>query len=312
MASLASTATQEEMNSPAFPSFVIATLLECERLKIWTKTPGNTSSTCGYTGPGVGVLMIIFKQFRIFNLTDLHRWFQNINITPIIFADALNEIIGNMYDNTDFCPIANVHKGISGLLVADLVHEKAAMKTDIPKVLRVYPVERECVNLVEGSNIISFVGKAHLIDTFHHATLYIDTPRQKCFIFDSWTNADGTCRPLVAREHSLPDVKRALDIINFGTEDLDTLVGIFTHFFLAPGTISDSFRSCGPPQAVTVNPVYLKELITTVFHQVITASREGRRLSNFGGKLRKKRNKKTRKLNKKSKSNKCKKKYYKK
>lgn len=283
-----------------FPTFVITTLLKYELKKCWKSITGSCAETCGYTGPGVGILLTIFIKHQIFNKTDLDRWIKKFYITPEIFSDIINETIGNLFDIGNYSPIANVRQGIRGLLVEDVVEGAAKMQTEIPVMSRVYQITPGGANLTDGPNIISFVSKTNLFDTFHHATLDINIQNQTCVIYDSWRIREG-CRPLIAREHPLSYVTYYLDLINNVDIDIsiDALTMIFTTLFLAPHTVRNIFIVTPVVRVVTVNPYYLEQLIEAVFTQVIDAARAGHRWTSYGGKFRKKRNKKTRKLNKK-------------
>jgi len=277
--------------------FVISTLQNCEREKCWKTLIGDCIATCGYTGPGVGILLTIFIKYKIFNKTDLDIWFTTVGITQVIFSDIINETIGNLFDIGGYSPIANVHHGIRGLIVEDVVNAK--MQTKIPAMSRVYLVEPDLVNLKDGPNIISFVSKYHLFDTFHHATLYIDTPRQTCTVFSSWC-IPGVCIPLTARTHPISFVKLYINLIIENKVTMETIAMVLNTLFSAPKNVCDMFKAgfIGI-SVVTVNPEYLNQLIGAVFTQVIEAALIQHRLTNYGGKFRKKRNKKTRKLNKK-------------
>lgn len=282
-------------------NFAIYFLNHSEANKKWIKYPGGSSGTCGYTGPGIGLVIKIFQHNDIYDEHTLEAFLHSVGFTRQQFIDIINETIGNFADfvRNDVCPVTGVTAGISGLLEEQ--KEKArpnstVMQTDEPQV--VYTVEEDGSNLVEGVNVISFTSRARGCDTFHHATLYTIHETNVCFIIDSWTTPEGVpfeCRPLTYRQFSFSEVIHQLDRLNSDDISPGEMAHIFGHYFMAHPVFLQNIPNMGLVTVNTVSPDY----IVDVYNRCEKRIREGQIKSDFGGKLRKKRNKKTRKLNKK-------------
>jgi hypothetical protein len=61
-------------------SFAIDFLTKCDQTKKWKKLAGRSAETCGYTGPGIGILLQIFTYNKISNEFTLRVLLQTKNI----------------------------------------------------------------------------------------------------------------------------------------------------------------------------------------------------------------------------------------
>lgn len=225
--------------------FSIRFLMKCQEIKTWVKYPGDYSATCGYTGPGIGLILQLFKFNGITNEATLTEFLNRQGISLECFMQSINETIGNFLDMIRDNPVTKTKYGIMGMIKESIgkiaVPSSAAssdsmdveMSHDIVKVSRV-----DNTNLVEGANVISFTrdfesenGVTYFDAPFHHATLYIMADINVCFILDSWRDQDGSCRPLTCRMHYLDKVKGALVKLNEEDVSVDEKK-IYLHVFL--------------------------------------------------------------------------------
>ena len=285
-----------------FFNFAIDFLNYCEANKNWVKNREGFGATCGYTGPGIGLVIKIFQHHNIYNEETLQYSLRIIGFTKGQLMDIINETIGNFLDFVDECPVTGVTAGISGLLEKETERSRPnspVMQTDDPQV--VYTVKEGGSNLVEGVNVISFTSRARGCDTFHHATLYTIHETNVCFIIDSWATPEGVpfeCRPLTYRQFSFSEVIHQLDRLNSDDISPGEMAHIFGHYFMAHPAFLQNIPNMGLVTVNTVSPDYIVDVYNTCEKRI----REGQSKSDFGGKLRKKGNKKTRKLNKKYKN----------
>lgn len=284
--------------------FAIEFLKICERSKTWTSVVGDVSAVCGYTGPGVGIILLLFEKNNIHDYQSLQIFLTSSNITIKFFIDTINETIGNFFDLIDVNPVTETSRGITGLLsearatqaragdpeAMDEVHDEVH-----DEVKKVYPFD----TLKYGVNIISFTHRFKPV-AFHHATLYVTPDQSMCFILDSWFNNDDTsCRPLSCRGFPFEVVRQSLVRLNAEDCTKDEAAYIFGVLFLAPASFIQKI-SFGPflanVFANVLNPDYVKSVYTTCE----TSIKEGLQTkSNLGGSIRKK-NIKTKKLHKKT------------
>jgi hypothetical protein len=278
-------------------AFAIKFLNHCESVKKWTIYPGYSAGTCGYTGPGIGLVIKIFQRNGIYNQATLDAFLRPRNFPMDLFIDIINETIGNFLDFAKDCPVTGVKYGMSGLLK----HEKErarpdSMQSDEPPL--VYTVGKDGGNLINGVNVISFTPRENGCETFHHATLYTRPENDECFIIDSWSTDSRAlvweCRPLTCRQFSFTDVIRQIDRLNSDDILQADMTHIFEHYFLAHPTFLTNMENFGRVTVSTVSSKYIEE----VYDKCEQRIKDGQTKSDFGGKLRKKRNKKTRKLNK--------------
>lgn len=285
--------------------FAINFLTHCERQKKWVKIVGYAGATCGYTAPGIGLVIKLFRHNGIYDGNTLMTFLHKVNLTMEGFVDIINETIGNFADFIDECPVAGVLSGTRGLLKKEFERAKpdsTLMVTDEPS--KVYKVKAGGSNLVEGANVISFSSRSDECSTFHHATLYTIPEDNICFIIDSWATPIGTpyeCRPLTCRQFSFREVIHALDRLN--SDDISTgeATYIFSHYFMAHQNFLQRIPQLGLFSVFTVSPKYIEE-VYNICAMKITSGKQ--RSSDFGGKSRKrsrKLHKKTRKLRKRSK-----------
>ena len=287
--------------------FAINFLNYCESNKKWVKTTGYTGATCGYTGPGIGLVIKIFQHNGIYDRETLQAFLHSDNFTEEQFIDIINETIGNFADFImDVCPVTDAIQGTRGLLEKEFERarpDSPLMQTDEPA--KVFKVEEGGRNLVEGVNVISFATRAHMCATFHHATLFIDKPNDICFIIDSWsTPADVEpfeCRPLTFRQFTFSEVIHALDRLNSDDISLEETIYIFQRYFIAHQSFLHDIQNYGLLIVHTVNPDYI-EKVYAICEDKIKSGKQT--MTDFGGQPRKKNRKlrkKTRKLRKKSK-----------
>lgn len=96
--------------------FSIDFLNYCESQKKFTKITGNCSHTCGYTGPGIGIVLQLFLTYGIDNTEKFDVWLRSKEMSLEAFMDIVNETIGNLCDLADECPVIGERKGILGII----------------------------------------------------------------------------------------------------------------------------------------------------------------------------------------------------
>jgi len=291
-----------------FP-FAIQFLAECERSKTWRTLTLDYRATCGYTGPGIALILQLFKTHGIYNESSLDGYFHRTLQPPPEgyplgkylaqkrearqhFINAINETIGNFFDLAGECPDTGVTAGITGILGE--LEAKRAMADDAlsEKIKRVEPGD---FTEQDGIHLLSFTFPARPCETFHHSTLVVQPLQETCYLFDSWVNNDEmVCRPLTVRQHDYRDTMRALTLLNNNDDPISVqdAATIFTELFHAPRTIAAKFETYGTPSVHTVSPSYIDH----IFHQCIARITSGAH-SSFGGKSKRraKRLKKSRK-----------------
>ena len=62
------------------------------------KLQGRFHSTCGYTAPGIVIILLYFDSVPIKNRADFNRYIQNKSIDPLYLGNVINEVIGNFLD----------------------------------------------------------------------------------------------------------------------------------------------------------------------------------------------------------------------
>jgi hypothetical protein len=288
-----------------FFNFAIEFLQYCESNKKWEKNDGKDfSATCGYTGPGIGLVIKLFMTNNIYSKDTLYEFLGNLyNSDMEQFINIINETIGNFVDIIDVCPVTGVNNGIYGLLKEQKEKQyEGSIAIDEP--IKVYKVAEDGSNLVEGVNVISFTSRQFECDTFHHATLYMIPESDICYIIDSWSTSEGVqfeCRPLTFRQFTVGEVIYALNRLNSDDILPEEITYIFQYYFIAHYTFIEKIPDVVLFSVHTVSPDYIEEVYTICEQRI--KSREQTK-SDFGGKPRKKNRKlrkKTRKLRKRSK-----------
>lgn len=276
-------------------AFAIQFLTVCEARKTWVKLTGPLSMTCGYTAPGIGILLQLFRPHNISSTPELERFLQIIHWTMDQFIFIVNETIGNLLDLIPVCPVTQTQYGVRGLLV-----DEYSVQT-IPGRGRgggiVYKVEPGGVNLVEGANIISFARRIHHCETFHHAVLYKISAINACYIIDSWVEPRGIdCRPLSSRRHHAHEVYAIIDEINSDEITKERTYELLTTYFRGHfASIGQMFKETDERIMVnTISPGYVQHIYT----QCENLARSDQP-SSFGGKKRNKSKNKSRKRSKK-------------
>lgn len=102
-----------------FFDLCIRALVACEDVKIWVKNPGVYIDTCGYSGPGIGLMIFILESQGINNGAALRAYVNSLIFNQQKFCNVINEVIGNLLDLSAYCPITNVDGGICGLIRQD-------------------------------------------------------------------------------------------------------------------------------------------------------------------------------------------------
>jgi hypothetical protein len=279
----------------------------CEANKNWQKQPGIYIATCGYTGPGMAIILDLFFMNDIKTKVQLDEYIKKMyslsyydnNLKRLIFI--INETIGNFLDLSNECTLTGVNKGIMGIAQnEELRKQPDAMQTNDPTLF--YPIEitpdTKSSNLQDGVNLISFTNRdVDNICTFHHAVLYISNYYNVCYIIDSWSTSSNVdkfeCRPVTYRQFPLNNVFKCLYELNT-TKNIDTTVNNMNEYFLAHESL--------PRALVRVNvtsPYYIGQTISKAKEQL-----EKGGPTNFGGRRRKRKSKKNKKLKYKSYKNK--------
>jgi len=274
---------------------------------------GNFVRTCGYTGPGIGILLQLFEHNHIFNKETLHSFLTIQHLSEEQFMDIINETIGNLLDIMPVCPITQTTRGISGLLVREQsksTKPEEEMKDENEEPPIIYKVSSGGSNLKPGANVISFTSRTHGCDTIHHAVLYIVQKLNTCYIIDSWSTSNPTdfdkhCRPLVSRPHHIDAVYAIIDELNSNTIIPERTFQILSEYFLAHDeSIRQTIIAIRQVTVHTINPLYLHHIYTESERLIRSGSThmESSFVSSFGGKTRKryiiknKKNKKNKKI----------------
>ena len=257
--------------------FAIQFLMECETSKRWTRYRGDFKRTCGYTGPGIAIVLKLFAMNRIVNEAALTAYLAAFRKTRRQLIDSVNETIGNLLDLADACPVSGVDFGIKGLLEAEA--ENRSMETDMGARVRKY----EAGDLREdgGIYLLSFSLRGpYKCETFHHATVVTGPSTDTCFVIDSWFQTEEVCRPLAVRRFVYRDFIRAITALNSDALTLEDACAIFVQFFHAPPNINEFFGVHGLPVVNVVNPAYVDQLFFEC-DQLIASGRQTS--SHFGG-----------------------------
>lgn len=279
-------------------NYAIAFLMHCDSNKEWNLKVG-CSTTCGYTGPGIGLVILLFEHNQIYNDVTLQAFLNKNRFTLKFFRDVINETIGNFADFIDEAPETNTKKGIRGIIEeqqAKLELKATAMETDQDEPIEILKIEK--INegtFVKGVNIISFTSRIHVVDTMHHSTLYVIPEQDICFIIDSWINPDYSCRPLSFRQFTFTEVRHALLRLNADDATFEETVTIMDRYFMAPPSFSERVRVFGQILVHAVNPNYIKFIYQECERKISSGEQVK---SAFGGYPRKKKNIKSKKYRK--------------
>lgn len=196
-------------------AFAIQFLTECETRKTWVKLTGPLSMTCGYTAPGIGLLLQLFLRNGVSSQETLLQLLQSSGWTIDQFMFIVNETIGNLLDMIPVCPVTQTQFGIRGLLAKEYSAQMTPGPGNGGGGGIVYKVERGGSNLAKGPNIISFALRVSHCETFHHAVIYHIPEIDACYIIDSWVEPQGRdCRPLSSRRHHAHEIYAAIDELN--------------------------------------------------------------------------------------------------
>lgn len=277
--------------------FTLDFLKKCEGLRqqMWQTVPGDLSGTCGYTGPGIGILLLIFERNNISDNNTLAIFLQkNAEIYGPTLVDArgrfmavVNETIGNFLDLCDITPVTQTQHGTMGIIK----EEEARARVGQYKVSLV-----NNSNLVKGANVISFKNRGYGTCTFHHSMIYVTSELDMCFILDSWfDNYTKTCRKPSCRQFTFSEVSQALVILNSGSCPQSVARNIFFKYFKAPDTFLYHIGINETFYVYVLNQEYVKKIYTICEHNMI-----GNFKTDFGGSIRKKKKIKTKKLYKKT------------
>jgi hypothetical protein len=277
--------------------FSIYFLNHCESRKKFTKITGNCSHTCGYTGPGIGIVLQIFLGYGIDDSEKLDLWLRSKEMSLETFMDIVNETIGNLCDLSDECPVIGERKGILGIITtaqSDAL-QMTSSSSDSMELQetphRIYTGTDPDLYLDEGVNIISLFDKTTR-QTFHHACLFINKIANMCFILDSWCTSDGqNSRPLSGRLFSFQEVSQAISRLNTDDVTIHESSSIVQRYFQPHDSFEsyqiETLKSWGVTHApFTVCKLDLP-FVGSVFAQCEKQIREGKP-SNFGGKKMKK------------------------
>lgn len=266
-------------------SFAIAFLTECESNKKWKKNTGRFAEICGYTAPGIGLLLQLFKDNDISSPLTLDSYLTRQSISKELFMDIINETIGNLLDVSPECPVTQTTYGIRGLLLQEKSRQTEEMSYGDEEPPKVYKVTIGGLNLLPGPNIISFTSRIYECDTFHHAVLYIIPAVNTCYIIDSWMSRIGHCRPLTSRRHYLQEVIGIIDELNSDTITPERTYIILSSYFLAhKQTMSEDIKTHKKIMVHTINPLYIQHIYNECERIIHSRAQTD---TNFGGKTRK-------------------------
>jgi len=275
--------------------FSIDFLNHCESQKKFTKITGNCSHTCGYTGPGIGIVLQFFIGCGIDNREKLDGLLHSNHLSLEAFVDIVNETIGNLCDLSDECPVIGERKGILGIITtsqSDALQMTPSSSDSMELQETTHRIYRgPDLELDEGINIISLFDKA-TSQTFHHACLFINKSANICFILDSWCTSDGQySRPLSGRLFSFQEVSQAITRLNSNDVTIDESSSIVQRYFQPHDSFESYQIATLKSWGVTHAPFTVCKLdlpfVGNVFAQCEKQIREGKP-SNFGGKKMKK------------------------
>jgi len=278
-------------------AFAIQFLTECEARKTWTRK-WPLSMTCGYTAPGIGLLLQLFLHNGVSSPeTLLESLKQPLDLTMEQFMFVVNETIGNLLDMMTTCPVTQIQLGIRGLIAAE---QSKPLQEDIMESghADVYKVGPHGSNLANGPNIISFSLRKPDCETFHHAVIYHIPVINACYIIDSWVDSQGRdCRPLSSRRHHAAEVYSAIDELNSDDITKERIIKILCTFFMGHHKSIDRMLEISQLRIMvnTINPLYIQQIYT----ECEKRSRQGVVTSSFGGKTRNKSKNKSKKRSKK-------------
>ena len=288
-------------------------LKECERSRKWVGVTGDLSATCGYTGPGIGLIVLLFERNNIsddntlrafLTLPENVRIFGHLPRSKEVFKDIVNETIGNFLDLSKRTPVTETKNGVMGIIIErESIAARNMARAANPDAMDLIDDEIEKVflvdnsNIVKGVNIISFKDRSRGSSTFHHSAIYAIPEENICFILDSWyDNYTGTCRQLTCRQFSFEEVKDALVKLNSQSCTVDDAYEIFAKYFQAANAFLNSIARDNSFYVYVLNQEYIKSVYTKCETSIIN----GQPKSNLGGYNRNKKNVKTKKLYKKT------------
>ena len=181
---------------------VIDFLKYIEEVKPWCKTagktPGEVIGTCGYTAPGMTVILLLFDKLGIKNSNDFNRIMPTTtyNTSPLYVSHIINEVIGNLFDLSNYCPLTGTHQGVMGLIKESMITKKSKKVMLLESEYEVMDGEiggwSTYNNLQNGPNLLSFSTRGQTesdLCTFHHAVVY--RQNNKCYVIDSWSAERG-------------------------------------------------------------------------------------------------------------------------
>jgi hypothetical protein len=273
--------------------FPIEYLKKCENLrqKMWQKIRGSLSATCGYTGPALGILMLLFKNNDIRGKKSLNSFLRNRYRSLIsehgesfkriseIFMATVNETAGNFLDLCDVTPVTQTRYGLRGLIEEEEISRRQG---------KVSIVDRS--NIVKGPNIISFKTRGLGECTFHHSMIYAIPEEDKCFILDSWMdNATMECRLPTCRQHSFTEVQNALHTLNSSGCTIDGAKRTF-RYFMPPYTFLDGIQQGDRFEVYVLDQKYIQIIFSACEFNMVRVFE-----TIFGGYTRKKKNIRTKK-----------------
>jgi hypothetical protein len=220
----------------------IRILQECDSRKTtWEgENQGEYINTCGYSGPGIAIILDLFIENNIKTYEQFQKYITNLSIgsfdsNSFKLINIINDTIRNFLDIANVCPITKVELGIMGL--AKESHPEIMQIKDTPDF---YPIQisENGTNLQEGVNLIAFTAREATFEnlcTFHHSVLYIHNKSGMGYIIDSWTTP-GNCpydaRPIEVRPYPLPELFNALHIITH-SENTDQIFYTIDKYFKA-------------------------------------------------------------------------------
>ena len=201
------------------------------------KNPGEVLGTCGYTAPGMTVILLLFDKYLIKNMDDFKKVFHatTYKTSPQYVSHIINEVIGNLFDLSNYCPLTGKHQGVMGL-IKDSIITKESKKVELLQVEYDCDIEGNCTytNLQNGPNLLSFSTRGQTesdLCTFHHAVVY--QQNNKCYVIDSWSAERGRiCRTSSYRQFPTQKVLVSLGQL-ITTTDTELTRKIMGEIFMA-------------------------------------------------------------------------------
>jgi hypothetical protein len=205
-------------------------------------------TTCSYTAPALGIIIIILDHYNITNFENL----QNNPITVTKDGTCITLDIIELCKSINHCTgyLFNKHSNYGVGLHAAIMNNSTIFET----------------KLSEKANIIGFYGfrDGQFQGSYHFSFIYVIG--EICFIIDSWIEcvmSKMVSRPPIIRAHLKSEIVSVLDEINSNNVTSERVTEIMQIYFIAPtnGSYDNSFK------VFSVNPNYIESIAKHGFYE---------------------------------------------